>query len=124
MTKAEPDWGYRFLEAGERTQEGDECRDFDFEKWRPVDEGWSVHPGEGHLYRRRQPAREHIRAADGYAAMKRATLHVFEILPDGREVQSVTAKSCQHDPNLWLVEYQFSTPGSYEMDSSMQVVRR
>jgi hypothetical protein len=74
MTKAEPGWGYRFLEAGERTQEGDECRDFDFEKWRPVDEGWSVHPGEGHLYRR----------------------------PIG----------------------EFVTPGTYEMDSSMMVVRR
>lgn len=55
MTNAEPSWGYRFLEAGERTQEGDECRDFDFDKWRPVPAGFLIHNGEGHLYRRPEP---------------------------------------------------------------------
>ena len=123
MTKAEPGWGYRFLEAVERTQKGDECRGYDFDKWRTVPAGFLIHKGEGHLYRRPRPAREHIRATDPYAAMGRATLKVFELLPDGREVQSVTAKLCEYDPNCWLVEYQFRTPGNYEMDSSMRVRR-
>jgi hypothetical protein len=123
MTKAEPGWGYRFLEAGERTQDGDECREFDFEKWRTVPAGFLIHKGEGHLYRRRQPAREHVRAAGLYMAIHRASLNLFEILPDGREVESVTATPCPHDPKLWLVEYQFRTPGTYEMDSSMRARR-
>jgi hypothetical protein len=115
---AEPGWGYRFLEAGEQTQEGDECRDFDYETWRPVDEGWSVHPGEGHLYRRPEPQLAYTTPTE--AVYYAYTFRIPDLLPIG--VDRVAVTQCEHDPSLWRITHQFG--GTYEMDSSMRVVRR
>ena len=124
--KLEPGPGYRFLKPAERTQDGDECRDYDFHKWRPVPAGHLVFAGEGHLYRRRiePPMQELVRASTAQMAIRYATFKLGDMLADGREVQSVRAMQRTSEPSWWQISYKCAHPGTYEMDSSMRVTRR
>ena len=120
MVKAEPGWGYRFLEAGERTQVGDECRDYDFNKWRPVPAGFLIHNGEGHLYRRQlEPQLAYTTPTE--AVYYAYTFRIPDLLPVG--VNRVTVTPCERNGKMWLITHHFANPGPYEMDSSMRVVR-
>lgn len=118
--KLEPGPGYRFLKPGERTQEGDECRDYDFAKWRRVPAGFLIHEGEGHVYRRRiEPELAYTSATEKVYYAREFSMP--DKLPVG--VERITATPCECNPKLWRIVHRLER-GTYEMNSNMEVVKR